>query len=83
MQQQKWFKTDCDLVMGALVYFIKKDSVVGDGKGSMGKGMVEKSKKGWDGVLREVVIKYYNASEQTISLMRGNAKEDSTHPSCG
>jgi hypothetical protein len=49
MHQQKWFKTDCDLVVGDLVYFIKKDIVVGDGKGSMGKGMMEKSKKrqGW------------------------------------
>ena len=60
------------------MYFIKKDSVVGDAKWTM--GMVEKASKGRDGVIREVVIKYYNASEKTLSLTRGNAKEDSTYP---
>jgi hypothetical protein len=59
MHQQKWFKTDCDLVVGDLVYFIKKDSAVGDAKWTM--GMVEKANKGRDGVKREVVIKYCNA----------------------
>ena len=60
------------------MYFIKKDSVVGDAKWTM--GMVEKANKGRDGVKREVVIKYCNASEQTLSLMRGNAKKDSMYP---
>ena len=60
------------------MYFIKKDSVVGNAKWTM--GMVEKTNKGRDGVIREVVIKYCNASEKTLSLTRGNAKEDSTYP---
>ena len=58
-------------VCGDLVYFIKKDSVVGDAKWTM--GMVEKASKGRDGVIREVVIKYCNESEKTLSLTRGNA----------
>ena len=53
------------------MYLIKKDSVVGDTKWTM--GMVEKANKGRDGVIREVVIKYCNVSEQTLSLTRGNA----------
>ena len=53
------------------MYFIKKDSVVGDAKWTM--GMVEKASKGRDGVIQEVVIKYCNESEKTLSLTRGNA----------
>jgi hypothetical protein len=60
------------------VYFIKKDSAIGDAKWTM--GMVEKANKGRDGVIREVVIKYCNASEQTLSLTRGNAKRHSMYP---
>ena len=53
------------------MYSIKKDSMTGDAKWTM--GMMEKASKGRDGVIQEVVIKYCNESEKTLSLTRGNA----------
>ena len=32
LPQTIWFKTDRDLIVGVLVYFIKRDSKVGDAK---------------------------------------------------
>ena len=52
------------------MYFIKKDSVVGEAKWTM--AMVEKANKRRDEVIQEVVIKYCNESEKTLSLTRGN-----------
>ena len=59
MYQQIWFKTDPDLVVGDLVYSVKKDSTM---------GMVEDITRG-----REAFIKYGNSSEQKLSLIKGNA----------
>ena len=41
--------------------------------------MVEELHRGRDGIIREVVIKYCNSSEQKLSLTKGNAK-DFTYP---
>ena len=60
------------------MYFIKKDSVVGEAKWTM--AMVEKANKRRDEVIQEVLIKYCNASEKTLYLTRGNARENSTYP---
>ena len=49
------------MVVGDLVYFVKKDSAVGDAKWTM--GMVEDINRGRDGIIREAVIKYCNSSE--------------------
>ena len=64
MHQPIWFKTDHDLVVGDMVYFVKKDSAVGDAKWTI--GMVEDIKRGKDGIIREAVIKYCNSSEQQL-----------------
>jgi hypothetical protein len=72
--QPKWFRSDRDLLAGDLVYFIKRDSAL-DNKWTM--GMVEDVQTGRDGVLREVRIKYCNASEQKLTL-EGDASGDRT-----
>ena len=65
MYQQIWFKTDPDLVVGDLVYSVKKDSTM---------GMVEDIDRVW-----EAIIKYGISSEQKLSLTKGSAN-DSTYP---
>ena len=42
-------------------------------------GMVEELHRGRDGIIREVVIKYCNSSEQKLSLTKGKGL-DSTYP---
>ena len=42
-------------------------------------GMVEEVKKGRDGILREVTVKYCNSTEQKLSLY-GDSSEDRTLP---
>ena len=44
MHQPIWFKTDRDQVMGDLVYFVKRDSKVGDAKWTMGTRGDQKNK---------------------------------------
>ena len=78
MHQPILFKTDCNLVLGDLVYFVKRDSKVGDAKWTM--GMVEEINRGRDGVIREAVIKYCNSAEQKISLIKGDRGTDTTYP---
>ena len=41
--------------------------------------MVDELHRGRDGIIREVVIKYCNSSEQKLSLTKGDA-QDSTYP---
>ena len=60
------------------MYFVKKDSSVGDAKWTM--GMVEDINRGRDGIIREAVIKYCNSSEQKLSLTKGDRAHDSTYP---
>ena len=76
MFKPKWFKTDRDLLVGDLVYFVKRDGAL-EAKWTM--GMVETVDKGRDGVIRKVIIKYCNAGEQSLSLEKKD-KEDSTFP---
>ena len=68
MHQPIWIKSEQDLVVGDLVYFMKRDSAVGDAKGTM--GMVEDINRGRDGI----IIKYCNSSEQKLSLTKGNVR---------
>ena len=68
MHQPIWFKTDCDLVVGDLVYFVKKDSAVEDAKWTM--GMVEDINSGMNGIICDAFIKYCTSSEQKLSLTK-------------
>ena len=65
MHQPIWFKTDRDLFVGVLVYLMKKDSSVGDPKGT--KRIVEDISRGRDGIIHEAFIKYCNSSKQKLS----------------
>ena len=76
LHQPKWFNSDKDLVIGDLVYFLKKDSKLAS---KWILGMVEEISKGRDGVLREVTVKYCNAAEQRLSLT-GDSSKDKTLP---
>ena len=77
MFKPKWFKTDRDLLVGDLVYFVKKDGAL-DNKWII--GMVESVDRGRDGVIRKATIKYCNSSEQRLSLKKGEREDDSTYP---
>ena len=73
MLRPKWFRSEKDLVVGDLVYFMKRDSNLA-GKWTI--RMVDAVSKGVDGVIREVIVKYCNASEQDL----GRAGQSSTLP---
>ena len=77
MHRLKWFQSDKDLVIGDLVYFVKKEGAL-ENKWIM--GMVESVEKGRDGIIREAVIKYCNSSEQKLSLGKGDSQPNSTYP---
>ena len=74
--QPKWFRSDRDLLPRDLVYFIKEESKMSN---KWLVGMVEEVKKGRDGILREVTVKYCNSTEQKLSLY-GDSREDRTLP---
>ena len=76
LHQPKWFNSDKDLLPGDLVYFLKQESKLA---GKWIIGMVEEVEHGKDGVVREVKIKYCNASEQKLSLT-GDSSKDKTYP---
>ena len=59
--QKKWFKNDRDLVVGDVVFFKKEESELGDGEWTM--GMVDQIIPSRDGNVRQVVVRYRNASE--------------------
>ena len=73
-----WFKTDRDLMVGDLFYFMKKDSALGDNTWSM--GMMETANKGMDGIIREVGIQVCSSSEQNLSQDKGDTQPNSTYP---
>ena len=60
MYTPKWFKTDEDLKKGDLVYFPKEEAL-GGGRWIM--GMVDEMRRGRDGRIRVVYVKYRNAGE--------------------
>ena len=76
LHQPKWFDSDKHLLPGDLVYFNKSEGKLA---GKWMVGMVETVDKGKDGVLREVTIRYCNASEQKLSLT-GDSSKDKTSP---
>ena len=61
----KWFKTDQDLQEGDLVYFMKSESKLSN-EYTMGK--VDQVIAGKDGIIRRVIIKYYNYKEKNPHL---------------
>ena len=77
MVKPKWFKTDRDLLVGDLVYFVKKEGALNN-KWTM--GMVESVERGRDGIIRKATIKYCNSSEQRLSNNKEEANDDSTYP---
>ena len=56
----KWFKTDTDLKVGDLVWFIKQEGKLSS---DYTMGMVEQVNIGKDGLIRRVVVKYFNEKE--------------------
>ena len=56
----KWYKSDTDLKVGDLVWFIKEESKLSN---DFTMGMVEQVNTGKDGLIRRVVVKYYNNKE--------------------
>ena len=60
MNQPKWFRSDRDLDKGDLVYFKKRESQL-DGKWIV--GIVDEVKRGRDGKIREVNVRYHNYGE--------------------
>ena len=77
MFRPKWFKTDRDLLVGDLVYFVKKDGALNN-KWTM--GVVESVVRGRDGIIRKAIIKYCNSSEQKLSMSKNQTQDDSSFP---
>ena len=61
--QPKWFKSDRDTKVGDVVFFRKDEA--SPLKGSWTVGSIEVVERGRDGLIREVWIRYVNASENT------------------
>ena len=57
------FKADKDTKVGDVVYFRKEEASAF--KGAWTVGCVEEIERGRDGLVREAVVRYVNASEQT------------------
>ena len=60
VHQQKWFHNDRELIVGDIILFLKNEGKV---IGSYQYGMVKAVNRSTDGLVRSVVIKYRNASE--------------------
>ena len=60
MKQPKWFKVERDLKEKDLVYFKKKDSPISS---TWKIGQVDQVIASRDGLIRRVIIKYYNYKE--------------------
>ena len=61
----KWYKSDTDLKVGDLVWFIKEESKLSN---DYTMGMVEQVNIGKDGLIRRVTVKYYNYTEKNPRL---------------
>ena len=61
----KWYRTDHDLKVGDLVYFIKAESKLSN---DYTMGMVEQVNTGKDGLIRRVVVKYFNETEKNARM---------------
>ena len=59
--QPKWFRNDHDIRVGDVVLFKKIDTLL---SGAYQYGMIEEVRKSDDGVVRAVVVRYRNSSEQ-------------------
>lgn len=59
--QPKWFRNDHDINVGDVVLFKKVETVL---SGAYQYGMIEEVRRSEDGVVRAVVVRYRNATEQ-------------------
>ena len=59
--QRKWFKSERDIAVGDLVFFRKTESELGDGNWIV--GLIDQVIPSDDGLIRKVVVKYRNSSE--------------------
>ena len=63
INQQKWFRSDDQLSVGDIVLFLKNDSVLSS---TYQYGMIVNLEQSNDGIVRRVVIKYKNSSENVF-----------------
>ena len=63
MYTPKWFKSDKDLEVGNLVYFKKDPDTEFDTKWVI--GIIDEIERSRDGVVRIVVVKYFNGTDKT------------------
>ena len=73
VMQQKWFKNERDLAVGDLVFFRKDDSELGDGDWTV--GMVDQVIPSKDKLIRQVIVKYRNASEGFDRFSKRNPRK--------
>ena len=62
MEQPKWFKTDRHLKEGDIVLFLKHESEISS---TYQYGMIEEVEVSRDGLIRKVLVRYRNHSEDT------------------
>ena len=67
----KWFKDECDLKVGDIVYFQKSESELSS---PWTVGMIAELEMSRDNLIRKVVIKYRNASESKDRTTRRNVR---------
>ena len=67
----KWFKDECDLKVGDLVYFQKSESALSS---HWTLGMIAELEKSRDGLIQKVEIKYRNATESEDRTTRRNVR---------
>ena len=73
VMQQKWFQNERDLAVGDLVYFRKVDSELGEGDWTV--GMVDQVTPSKDKLIRQVIVKYRNSSENFDRLTKRNPRK--------
>ena len=73
VMQQKWFKNERDLAVGDLVFFRKDNSELGEGDWTV--GMVDQVIPSKDKLIRQVIIKYRNSSEDFDTLSKRNPRK--------
>ena len=72
LMERKWFKKERDLAVGDLVFFRKDESELGDGDWTV--GMVDQVIPSKDKLIRQVIVKYRNSSEDFDRLSKRNPR---------
>ena len=73
VMQQKWFKNEKDLAVGDLVFFRKTDSELGEGDWTV--GMVDQVIPSKDKLIRQVIVKYRNKTEDFDRFSKRNSRK--------